>query len=120
MDVEAQVIAETQPKRLVQNEILSKGFVDKESLPDSAVLQALEAHSGHAVASGSEKKALVVAFEFDKARLFLFMFLIALLGLGIGVLVAVLQNDWNVGGFIGGSVFAFVAILQGAVVSLYT
>ena len=138
MDVEAQVMAETQPKPLVRNEILSKGFVDKESLADSAVLQvfslpeakesladsavlqALEAHSGHAVASGSEKKALVVAFEFDKARLFLFMFLIALLGLGIGVLVAVLQNDWNVGGFIGGSVFAFVAILQGAVVSLYT
>jgi hypothetical protein len=110
----------TQPKRMVKNEILSKGFIDPKSLADSAVLQALEAHSGHEVAPESERYALVVAFEFARARMFLFMFLIALLGLGIGVLVALLQQDWNVGAFIGGAVFAFVAILQGAVVSLYT
>jgi hypothetical protein len=118
--VEAQAMDKTQPKRLVKNEILSKGFAGKESLADSAVLQASQAHLGHDLASGSERHALVVAFELDKVRMFLFLFLIALLGLGIGVLVAVLQNDWNVGAFIGGSVFAFVAILQGAVVSLYT
>ena len=52
--------------------------------------------------------------------MFLFVFFIALLGLGVGVLVAVLQDDWNVGAFIGGSVFAFVALLQGALVSMYT
>jgi len=109
----------TPPKRLVKNEILSKGFINPTSLADSAVLQALEAHSAEE-AMGVGGHAVVVAFEFDRARMFLFMFLIALLGLGIGVLVAVLQNDWNVGAFIGGAVFAFVAILQGAVVSLYT
>jgi hypothetical protein len=109
-----------QPKRLVKNELLSKGSIDPESVVDSAVFQALEAHSSHESASGSERHALVVSFEFNKVRMFLFMFLIALLGLGIGVLVAVLQNDWNVGAFISGAVFAFVAILQGAMVSLYT
>ena len=101
-----------QPKRLVKNGLLSKGFIDPESVADSAVFQALEAHSSHESASGSERHALVVSFEFARARMFLFMLLVAVLGLGIGVLVAVLQNDWNV--------FAFVAILQGAVVSLYT
>jgi hypothetical protein len=118
--VEAQAMDKTQPKRLVKNEILSKVFIEPESLADSAVLQVLEALSSHEVASESERYALVVAFEFARARMFLFMFLIALLGLGIGVLVAVLQNDWNVGAFIGGAVLAFIAILQGAMVSLYT
>jgi hypothetical protein len=108
----------TQRKRLVKNESLSTGFINPKLLPDSAVLEALEAFSAQE-ASESGRNALVVAFGFDKARMFLFMFLIALLGLGIGVLIAVLQKDWNVGAFIGGSVFAFVAILQGAVVSLY-
>jgi hypothetical protein len=118
--VEAQATDKTQPKRLVKNEILSKGFIDPESVADSTAFQALKAHTSHELASGSERHALVVAFEFARARMFLFMFLIALLGLGIGVVVAVLQDDWNVGAFISGAVFAFVAILQGAVVSLYT
>jgi hypothetical protein len=62
----------------------------------------------------------VVACEFDKGRMFLFVFFIALLGLDIGVLVALLQHDWDLGAFIGEPVFAFVAILQGALVSMYT
>jgi hypothetical protein len=108
-----------QPERLVKDETLSKGFANPKSLPDSAVLHALEAYPA-LEASGSGRYALVVAFEFDKGRIFLFVFFIALLGLGVGVLVAVLQDDWNVGAFIGGSVFAFVALLQGALVSMYT
>ena len=108
-----------QPKRLVKNETLSKGFVNPKFLPDSAVLHALEAFSA-LEASGIGRHALVVAFEFDKGRMFLFVVFIALLGLGIGVLVAVLQDDWDVGAFIGGSMFAFVALLQGALVSMYT
>jgi hypothetical protein len=52
--------------------------------------------------------------------MFLFVFFIALLGLDIGVLVALLQHDWDLGAFIGEPVFAFVAILQGALVSMYT
>lgn len=107
------------PKRLVKNESLTEGFVNPESLLNSTVPQALEMHSAHE-ASGSGRQALVVAYEFDKGRMFLFVFFIALLGLGIGVLVAVLQDDWDVGAFIGGSVFAFVALLQGALVSMYT
>ena len=75
-----------QPKRLVKSQILTKGFAGKESLADSAVLQALEAHLIQE--SGIGRHVLVVAFEFDKARFFLFMFLIALLGLAISVLVA--------------------------------
>jgi len=108
-----------QPKRLVKDNNLTKGFVNPTSLPDSAVLHALEADSA-LEALGSGRNALVVAFEFDRGRMFLFMVFFALLGLGIGILVAVLQNNWDLGAFIGGSVFAFVAIVQGALVSLYT
>jgi hypothetical protein len=107
------------PNALVKNENLFKSFINSELLADSAVAQALEAHSAHEV-SGSGRHALVVDFEFDKGRIVLFVFFIALLGLGIGVLVAVLQENWDLGAFIGGSVFAFVAILQGALVSMYT
>lgn len=106
-------------QHLVKNQSLSNGFINPKCLADSAVVQALEAHSAHET-SGSGRHALVVAFELDKARMFLYMFLIALLGLGTGVLVGVLHNNWDLGAFIGGSVFAFVAMLQGAVVSLYT
>jgi hypothetical protein len=106
-----------QPERLVKNENLTKGFVNPNLLVHSAVLQALEAHLALEV-SGSGRHALVVAFEFDKGRMVFFMFLIALLGLGVGILVAVLQDNWDLGAFIGGSVFAFVAILQGALVSM--
>lgn len=108
-----------QPERLVKNENLSQGFTNPKYLADSAVLRALEAYSVHEV-SGSERHALVVAFEFDKGRMFLFVFFIALLGLGVGIVVALLQDNWDLGAFIGGSVFAFVAILQGALVSMYT
>lgn len=118
-DAEAQITDHISPTRLVRNETLSEGFVKPNSLADSAVLHALEAHSALG-ALGSGRNALVVAFEFDRGRMFFFMFLFALLGLGIGILVAVLQNNWDLGAFIGGSVFAFVAIVQGALVSLYT
>ncbi|KAM0692423.1 hypothetical protein Q7P36_008626 [Cladosporium allicinum] len=91
-DVEAQTM--DKPKRLVKNESLTEGFVNPESLLNSTVPQALEMHSAHE-ASGSGRQALVVAYEFDKGRMFLFVFFIALLGLGIGVLVAVLHNDWD-------------------------
>jgi hypothetical protein len=117
--VEAQVVDKTQLKRLVKNESLSKSFNNSESLADSSVLQAMEAHSA-LEASGSGIQVLVVAFEFDTGRMFLFIFLIALLGLGVGILVAVLQDNWDLGAFISGSVFAFVDILQGALVSMYT
>jgi hypothetical protein len=108
-----------QPKRLVKNENLTEGFVNPKSLVDSAVLQALEAHSA-LEAPGNGRQVLVFAFEFDKARMLFFMFLIALLGLSVGILVAVLQDNWDLGAFIGGSVFAFAAILQGAIVAMYT
>jgi hypothetical protein len=115
--VEAQVVDKTQLKRLVKNESLSKSFNNSKSLANSAMLQTLEAHSA-LEASGSERYALVVAFEFDKGRMFLFVFFIALLGLGVGgILVAVLHDNWDLGAFIGGSVFAVVAMLQGAVVA---
>jgi hypothetical protein len=107
-----------QPKRLVKNGSLTKDFVSPRSLADSAVLHALEARSA-LQASGSGRYALVVAFEFDKGRMLLFVFFIALLDLDVGILVAVLQDSWDLGAFIGGSVFAVVAMLKGAVVATW-
>jgi hypothetical protein len=81
-----------QPERLVKNESLTKDFVSLEPLTYSGVHHALETRSV-LEASGSGRHALVVAFEFNKGRMFLFVFFIALLSLGIGVLVALLQHD---------------------------
>lgn len=66
-----------------------------------------------------ERYALVVALEVDRHRIALFILLMAFVGLIGGVLVAVLRHDWGLGAGIGGAMFGFVAVLEGALVLMY-
>lgn len=67
----------------------------------------------------SERHALVVGLELDKSRLSVFILVVASLGFVLGCGVAAATNNWELGAGIGGSFFAFVAVLQGTMVLMY-
>ena len=66
-----------------------------------------------------QRHVLVVGLEVDKRRLALLILILAFLGSLTGIIVALIAQDLCLGAEIGAAIFAFVAVLQGAMVLMY-
>lgn len=123
-DLEAQSLRETQFESLVKNETLTRGYERPSSLVDSAdmftrALPSFQVKLGTGKPASSERHALVVALEFDKSRFSVIILFVAMLGLVMGCGIGAATRDWELGAGIGGSLFAFVAVLQGTMILMY-
>lgn len=122
--MEAQTLHETQFEELVRNEFLTRGYARPQSLVDSAdvFVRALPSFcegSDEEASIPREQHALDVALEIDKGRVSIFMLLMAVLGFAVGTAVSIAKGDLGLGAEIGGAVFGFVAVFQGAMIFMY-
>ena len=103
---------------------MTRGYARPSSLVDSAdifarVLPPFEQENRVGKFAHRQRHALVVGLEVDKSRIAMLILVLAFLGSLTGIVVALVARDPCLGAEIGAAAFAFVAVLQGAMVLMY-